>query len=48
MHLIPDKNKLIYLLKQAKDYETLIIGLRTKRQEVVRIINELNEQKYND
>ena len=42
IHLIPDRSKLIYLLKQAKDYEMLIVGLRTKRQEVVRILNELN------
>jgi hypothetical protein len=39
---------MVYLLKQAVDYERLIVGLRTKRQSVVNILNELNEQKYNE
>jgi hypothetical protein len=30
---------MVYLLKEAVDYERLIIGLRTKRQGIVRIVN---------
>jgi hypothetical protein len=39
MQLLPDRNKMVYLLKQAVDYEKLIVGLRTKRQGVVNILN---------
>ena len=36
---IADRNKTVFLLKEAKDYEKLIVGLRTKRQGVVRVLN---------
>lgn len=48
IRFVPDRDKLLYLLKQAKDYERLIVGLRKKRQEVVRILNDVNEQKFTE